>query len=890
MKYGRDNGLPEGRIGYTIDADSGVVKKDDGKSFATMEFGWACEGDYIDMPDSSGYEFCVATYGLQHPDKYIYTYDYEQEENWSTYNHDFKNDKFISGRYVFKADCYFRFAVRRKDGSLLCEEDIDKAEAILKALITEKEFTPKECFVKEIAATASKIKEIKGKKFVILSDSHFVVNGTWDDTVDNIRKVISKAPVDGIIHLGDFTDGMVSRDINSKYIRKMLSDFKSLSDNLYLVYGNHDTNYFRNNPDKFSPDEMTEIYGTEPYYYRDLPDLRIRMFFLDSFDYRQKDRYGFSDEEAEWFRQELSNIWQNYRILIFSHVPPLPEIHYWSDVIRNGSKMVEAVENFQRVRGNEAAIAWIHGHNHADQIYRKRRFPIISLGCNKCEYFTDKKPEGSVTFKRKMGEQTQDLWDVLTITEDNLEFTRFGAGEDRTVPIRGEARMKKVITYGTFDLFHEGHYNLLKRAKELGDYLIVGVTTEHFDEARGKVNVVDSIIERIENVKKTGLADMIIVEDHEKQKVEDIQKYGVDIFTVGSDWTGHFDYLRDYCEVVYLPRTPNISSTYLRTNRFPIVRIGIIGTGRLAPRFMAEAKYVSGTNVNCAFNPITKDLEQFAAAHEIQCFSEDFDEFLEKVDAVYIASPSETHYDYAKRSMEKGKHVLCEKPLSFTKKEAIDLYSYANEKNLVLLEGVKAAYCPGFQQLLSVAKSGKIGEIRDVEACFSRLTDPTLREVADAKYGGAFLEFGGYPLLPIIKLLGKNYKSIHINSIYGENGVDLYTKLQLEYDNGMATAKTGVGVKSEGQLVVAGTKGYILAESPWWLTKKFEVRYEDASKIETYQPIFKGDGLRYEINEFVTKINGINKQEYNLTADESIAMAEIVEQFMNKRKKEQSAK
>lgn len=109
--------------------------------------------------------------------------------------------------------------------------------------------------------------------------------------------------------------------------------------------------------------------------------------------------------------------------------------------------------------------------------------------------------------------------------------------------------MTKVITYGTFDLFHEGHYRLLKRAKALGDYLIVGVTTESFDEARGKLNVMDSIMTRIENVKKTGFADEVIVEDHVGQKVEDIQKYGVDIFVLGSDWTGKFDYLKDFCEV-----------------------------------------------------------------------------------------------------------------------------------------------------------------------------------------------------------------------------------------------------------------------------------------------------------------------------------------------------
>ena len=164
-------------------------------------------------------------------------------------------------------------------------------------------------------------------------------------------------------------------------------------------------------------------------------------------------------------------------------------------------------------------------------------------------------------------------------------------------------RMRKVITYGSFDLFHEGHYNLLKRAKGLGDYLIVGVTTEQYDESRGKLNIIDSLDERIENVKRTGLADKIIVEDHVGQKVEDIQKFEIDIFTVGSDWVGSFDYLKDYCKVVYLERTKNVSSTILRAKEYPIIRIGVIGTGRIAERFVPEAKYVSGVTIHSVFNP-----------------------------------------------------------------------------------------------------------------------------------------------------------------------------------------------------------------------------------------------------------------------------------------------
>ena len=103
--------------------------------------------------------------------------------------------------------------------------------------------------------------------------------------------------------------------------------------------------------------------------------------------------------------------------------------------------------------------------------------------------------------------------------------------------------MKKVITYGTYDLFHQGHYNLLKRAKELGDYLIVGVTTDNFDLERGKMNTCNNVMERIEAVKATGLADQIVIEEYRGQKIEDIQKYGVDIFAIGSDWEGYFDYL-----------------------------------------------------------------------------------------------------------------------------------------------------------------------------------------------------------------------------------------------------------------------------------------------------------------------------------------------------------
>lgn len=447
-------------------------------------------------------------------------------------------------------------------------------------------------------------------------------------------------------------------------------------------------------------------------------------------------------------------------------------------------------------------------------------------------------------------------------------------------------KIKKVITYGSFDLFHEGHLRLLERAKKLGDYLIVGVTTEQYDESRGKLNIIDPLSERIENVRKTGLADEIIVEDHVGQKVEDVQKYGIDVFTVGSDWIGAFDYLKDFCEVIYLERTKNISSTLMRNRQSPIIRIGVIGTGRIAERFVPEAKYVSGVIVQGVYNPHEEHAKNFAEKFELEFYTSDKDAFWEKIDAVYIASPHETHCNYTREALQHKKHVLCEKPLAFTKHEAEELFRLAHENRCVLLEAIKTAYCPGFAQLVSIAKSGVIGRIRDVEACFTRLTPQHLRERQDIEYGGGFTEFGSHTLLPIIKLMGADYKEVRFDSILDENGIDLYTKASFLYENGMALSKSGVGVKSEGQLVVSGTRGYILAESPWWLTQSFEVRYEDPNKRDKYFVKFLGQGLRYEISDFAYTINGHEGRSYKFTEEESIAMAGVMEEFMKKRRKD----
>ena len=440
--------------------------------------------------------------------------------------------------------------------------------------------------------------------------------------------------------------------------------------------------------------------------------------------------------------------------------------------------------------------------------------------------------------------------------------------------------MKKVITYGTYDLLHQGHVNLLKRAKALGDYLIVGVTNDSFDRERGKLNVRNNVLERVEAVRATGFADKIIIEDYVGQKIDDIQKYDVDIFAIGSDWEGKFDYLKEFCDVVYLPRTKGISSTMLREESTTDVRIGIIGCGRVANRFPAEASVVSGVKVVAAYDISDDEEKRLSALSDgIKPYS-DLQEFYKNVDAVYIATPHLSHYDYIKQSIMARKHVLCETPLVLKGDRAKEVYALAKEKGVFLMEANKTAHCPAFNHLMVMVKSGVIGQVVDVEASLSKLWDDdmTLREFDAKQAGGSMYELGSYPLLPILKLCGINYDNLTLYSRM-KDGVDMYTKGFLKYEKAVCSFKVGLGVKTEGNLVISGTKGYAYVPAPWWKTDYFELRYEDQNQNKKFFYKWDGAGLRYEIQEFISCIINNRQSTARLRRRESIAMAEIMQSF-----------
>lgn len=438
--------------------------------------------------------------------------------------------------------------------------------------------------------------------------------------------------------------------------------------------------------------------------------------------------------------------------------------------------------------------------------------------------------------------------------------------------------MVKVITYGTFDLLHKGHIRLLERAKILGDYLIVGVTSDDFDKARGKLNVQQNLMERIEAVRATGIADEIVVEEYEGQKIEDIQKYGVDIFTVGSDWCGKFDYLKDYCQVIYLPRTEGISSSALRTEKYQL-QLGLVGESIILEKFLNECKYVNSVKLTAVCSAYPAELPE--CLQELPCVTSDYDVFLNHVEAVYIMSTPKLHYTQVKKALLSGKHVLCETPEALTRLQCEELHCIAKKNALILAEGNKTAYATAYIRLILMLKAGKIGDVISVDATSTSLSEKYfVKNIDDFNRWNSIEAWGAKSLLPVFHILGSDYSSkqiiSHITS--DESMFDSFTIINFVYPHAVATVKVGKGIKSENELIIVGTKGYIYVPAPWWKTDYFEIRYEDRNENKRYFYQLDGEGIRYEVIAFVNAIK--NKNKMALT-DESIsrAIAEVMEDY-----------
>lgn len=418
--------------------------------------------------------------------------------------------------------------------------------------------------------------------------------------------------------------------------------------------------------------------------------------------------------------------------------------------------------------------------------------------------------------------------------------------------------MKKVITYGTFDMLHQGHLNILKRAKALGDYLIVGVTSDDFDSRRGKINVQQSMMERVEGIKETGLADQIIIEEYEGQKIDDINRFGVDIFAIGSDWQGKFDYLSEFCKVVYLERTKGISSTKIRSKNNHL-KLGLVGKAKRLWKVANEAVSINGIDiVGTSGSGCDKRL------NKLDNYS--FEELIEKVDAVFIESDVNKRYEQIKYALERGKHVLCDLPMTIGRRQQHELLEIAKKNDRVLMSGIKTAYSTAYYRLLLMVKSGEIGNVLSVETTCTSLSESSkLSNYSENNIWSAMDEWGAAVLMPIFQILGTDYVDSMIVSKKIDGHFDLFTKMDFVYKNAVATAKIGKGVKSEGEMIISGTKGYVYVPAPWWKTDYFEIRYEDQNKNKRFFYELEGEGFKYELVNFQRAIN--HGRTINYTSD-----------------------
>jgi choline-phosphate cytidylyltransferase len=439
--------------------------------------------------------------------------------------------------------------------------------------------------------------------------------------------------------------------------------------------------------------------------------------------------------------------------------------------------------------------------------------------------------------------------------------------------------MIKVITYGTYDLLHYGHIRLLERAKALGDYLIVGITSDDYDKTRGKINNQQSLIERIAAVKATGIADEIVVEEYEGQKIDDIRRLGVDIFTVGSDWEGKFDYLNEYCKVVYLPRTEGVSSSEVRAEKRKL-RIGLVGKEVFITKFVNECKFVNGVEV-VGIYASKKDTDPEVA---YLYHTEDYDDLLEKVDAVYIISMPEKHYEHAKKALLAGKHVLCESLVAYTREECRELFQLAADKNLILMNAIKTAYSTAYERLVLMAKGGRIGKVVSVDAVCTSLRDGISVEGADlSKKWNSVCAWAPIAMLPVFQVFGTEYANKVFYTMFQDKNenIDAFTKIDFVYPSGVATVKVAKGAKAEGELVISGTKGYIYVPAPWWKTDYFEVRYENQEENKRFFYQLDGEGIRYEIVAFAKAVESGRNMSY-VSKEISEAISGVIEDF-NKR-------
>ncbi|MBQ4541398.1 MAG: Gfo/Idh/MocA family oxidoreductase, partial [Clostridia bacterium] len=243
------------------------------------------------------------------------------------------------------------------------------------------------------------------------------------------------------------------------------------------------------------------------------------------------------------------------------------------------------------------------------------------------------------------------------------------------------------------------------------------------------------------------------------------------------------------------------------------------------------------------------------------------------------------HYEQIKKALKQKKHVLCESPITLKRTQYEELLEIANRNNCVLMESLKTAYSTAYERLLLLIKCGVIGEVVSIDSTCTSLKELSQFSVNDIeKNWNSICSWGPMAMLPIFQILGVDYKSKHISSVMFDKKrkFDLFTKVDFLYDNAVASIKVGKGVKSEGELVISGTKGYVYVPAPWWKTEYFEIRFENQTQNQRYFYQLDGEGYRYELIEFVRNIES-GRKIYNINNDVSKEICGVIEDFYSEK-------
>ena len=442
----------------TVDSHTGLLC-DAENCFTNWEPVELDAGDLIALNDQDA-RFRVWCYRRQFEDSLAYAYSYDAESNWTTLDIDASMPAFGNDPWRAPYDCFVRVTVSVPSAGLSARTlgdiiEVDRND--LQACDRNPQFAgnldgatgPQDgipaYFQEEadrVCACVENMREQGDLVLIVLSDIHYSTGCIWDETARNVQHVAKRIKPDAIVQLGDVSDGIAPVAVTRSFVSRVLGDLKACDVPVYSCVGNHDANYFKGNSESLSVEECALLYlgRKEPWYAVDFDKSKTRCVFLQTFDPTRKVRYGFASQEVRWLKKTLRATPEGYKVIVFSHLPLFAEIHYWSDTLLNEKRIISVLRTFDQARGG-GVLAYVHGHSHVDQIYRKLAFPDVSIGCAKFEDFEECKPAGSTTPHRAFGDVSQDLWDVVVVKpeSDVIDFIRFGAGDDRHVVCHGNA-------------------------------------------------------------------------------------------------------------------------------------------------------------------------------------------------------------------------------------------------------------------------------------------------------------------------------------------------------------------------------------------------------------------------------------------------------------------